>query len=63
MLVCLASLLGIVLVPLIRTTSRVARIAYEYSYAFMIALGASALITDAILHIIPHVSHQQLATF
>lgn len=54
MFVCLGSLVGIVLVPLIRTNSRVAKIAYEYTYAFMIAMGASALVTDAILHLIPH---------
>lgn len=57
MLVCLGSLIGVILVPLIKSKSRVARIAYEYSYAFLIALGASALVTDAILHLIPHVSH------
>ena len=57
MFVCLGSLTGIVLVPLIKTKSRAARIAYEYTYAFMVALGASALVTDAVLHLIPHVSH------
>lgn len=55
-LVCLGSLLGVFIVPLIKSDSRVGRQVYEYVYAFMIALGASALVSDAILHLIPHVS-------
>ena len=56
LLVCLGSLLGVFLVPLIKSDSKVGRQTYEYVYAFMIAIGTSALITDAILHLIPHVS-------
>ena len=54
--VCLLSLLGIFMVPLLKTDSRVGGQVYEYVYAFMIALGASALVSDAVLHLIPHVS-------
>lgn len=54
--VSLCSLIGVFLVPLIHSESPVGRQIYEYVYAFMIALGISALITDAILHLIPHVS-------
>ena len=56
LLVCLGSLGGIFLVPLIRKDSKVGKQTYEYVYAFMIATGASALVSDAILHLIPHVS-------
>ena len=56
LLVCLGSVLGVFLVPLIKSDSKVGRQTYEYVYAFMIAIGASALISDAILHLIPHVS-------
>ena len=54
--VSLCSLVGVCLVPLINSDSTVGRQTYEYVYAFMIAIGASALITDAVLHLIPHVS-------
>lgn len=54
--VSLCSLLGIFLVPLINSNSRLGRQTYEYMYAFMIAIGISALISDAVLHLIPHVS-------
>ena len=54
--VSLGSLCGAVIVPLVSTDSKLARVAYEYAYAFMIAVGASALLSDAILHLIPHVS-------
>ena len=54
--ISLGSLCGAVIVPLVSTDSKLARVAYEYAYAFMIAMGASALLSDAILHLIPHVS-------
>ena len=54
--VCLCSLLGVFLVPLINSKSKVGRQTYEYVYALMIAVGISALISDAVLHLIPHVS-------
>ena len=54
--VSLGSLCGVIIVPLVSTKTKLARIAYEYAYAFMIAVGASALLSDAILHLIPHVS-------
>ena len=54
--VSLGSLCGAIIVPLVSTDTKLARIVYEYAYAFMIAVGASALLSDAILHLIPHVS-------
>ena len=66
LLVSLGSLLGIVVVPLIsngngsshnrgNSLTRKALV-YKYTYFFMIALGTSALICDAVLHLFPHVS-------
>ena len=54
--ISLGSLCGVIIVPLVSRDSKLARIVYEYAYAFMIAVGASALLSDAILHLIPHVS-------
>lgn len=56
MLVSLGSLSGVILVPLVSTDSKLASLIYEYIYALMIAVGASALLSDSILHLIPHVS-------
>ena len=55
--VCLCSLLGVFLVPLINSESKIGQQTYEYMYAFMIAIAISALICDAVLHLIPHVSN------
>jgi hypothetical protein len=57
-LVSLGSLLGVAVVPLITTKDRsnTRALVYKYLYFFMIALGASALLSDAILHLFPHVS-------
>ena len=52
-LVSLASLLGIFMVPLARNPRL--KQYYEYAYALLISLGASALFCDAILHLIPEV--------
>ena len=52
----LISLVGVLLVPLINSNSKVGRQTYEYVYALMVAVGISALISDAVLHLIPHVS-------
>ncbi len=49
------SLLGVFLVPLIKKSTKVGQL-YKYFYSLMIALGASALFCDAILHLIPEVS-------
>lgn len=54
LLVCLGSLSGIFLVPLIKKDSKVGKQTYEYVYALLIATGSSALVSDAILHLIPH---------
>ena len=53
-LVSATSVLGIVIVPLVRG-SRFKHL-YKYVYALMISLGASALFCDAVLHLIPEVS-------
>lgn len=55
-LVALCALIGIFLVPIIRNNSQGGRLLYEYTYAFIFAIGISALLSDAILHLIPHVS-------
>ncbi len=49
------SLLGVFFVPLIKKSTKVGQL-YKYFYSLMIALGASALFCDAILHLIPEVS-------
>ena len=55
LLVSAGSLGGVIIVPLTRKESKFGYL-YKYVYALMIALGASALFCDAILHLIPHVS-------
>ena len=55
--VSLCSLVGVFLVPIINSQSKFGRKTYEYVYAFMIAIGISALLSDAVLHLIPHVSN------
>ena len=47
-------LLGVIVVPFIKKNSRFGRF-YKYLYSLMIALGASALLSDAVLHLIPEV--------
>ncbi|XP_019854660.1 PREDICTED: zinc transporter ZIP10-like isoform X1 [Amphimedon queenslandica] len=53
-LVCLCALIGIFLVPVIRNKSQGGRLLFEYTYAFIFAIGVSALLSDAVLHLIPH---------
>lgn len=53
LLVSLASLLGLFLLPF--TKSPRLKPYYQYVYALLISLGASALFCDAILHLIPEV--------
>ena len=57
-LVSLGSLLGIFIVPLVLTKdkNKTRTLVYKYVYFFMIALGTSALVSDAVLHLFPHVS-------
>lgn len=50
----LLSLLGVLIVPLAKKNERFGRI-YEYVNLFLVALGTSALFSDAILHLIPGV--------
>ena len=69
-LVSLGSLLGVLVVPLIggdqlkkkKKTKSWRTLVYKYLYFFMIALGTSALLSDAILHLLPHVSHTHTHT-
>ena len=52
----LCSFVGVFVVPLMNSQSKFGRITYRYVYAFMVAVGTSALLSDAVLHLIPHVS-------
>ena len=56
LIVCIGSLAGIVIVPFIHTKSPIAKLLYSYVHAFMVALAISALVSDALLHLIPLVS-------
>ena len=53
MVVSACSLLGLLFVPFLKYQNF--EKFYKYFYALMIALGASALFCDAILHLIPEV--------
>ena len=44
------------MVPLMNSQSKFGRKTYKYVYVFMVAVGISALLSDAVLHLIPHVS-------
>ena len=55
LLISLYSLLGVLFVPLLNKNNSRGKILYQYIYALMIALGASALFCDAVLHLIPEV--------
>ncbi len=50
------ALLGVLALPLVRKKSGVGQL-YKYFYSLMIAMGASALFCDAVLHLIPQVSY------
>lgn len=52
-MVSLASLLGLLLLPVAKSP-RLEQY-YQYTYALLISLGASALFCDAVLHLIPEV--------
>ena len=54
-LLSLLSLLGVLIVPLAKQNERCGHI-YEYVNLFLMALGTSALFSDAVLHLIPGVS-------
>lgn len=49
------SLIGVLVLPFIKKKKGFLRL-QKYVYAFMIALGTSALFCDAILHLLPEVS-------
>ena len=50
LIVSLLSLLGVVLIPLLR--KKIMR----FVSSFLVAMGVAALVCDAVLHLIPHVS-------
>ena len=54
-LVSACSLGGIFLVPLIRSNSETGKRIYDHIYSFIVAIAISALVSDAVLHLIPHV--------
>jgi hypothetical protein len=54
-IISLLSLLGVVIVPLIRQNSRLLLV-YKHLISLLIAMGVAALTTDALLHLIPNVS-------
>lgn len=49
------SLLGVAIVPFVRRNSKLA-VCYKYIIILLISMGVAALITDALLHLIPNVS-------
>ena len=54
LLVSSCSLLGVAVIPLLRKNSKFGQL-YKFIYALMIAMGASALFCDAVLHLLPEV--------
>ena len=54
--ISLLSLLGVTIVPFIQHSSRLALV-YKQLITLLIAMGVSALISDALLHLIPNVSY------
>jgi hypothetical protein len=52
-IISLLSLLGVVIVPLIRQNSRLLLV-YKHLISLLIAMGVAALTTDALLHLIPN---------
>ena len=50
LIVSLLSLLGVVIIPLLR--KKILR----FIFSFLVAMGVAALVCDAVLHLIPHVS-------
>ena len=56
-LLSLLSLIGVFIVPLVRQNERCGVI-YEHVNLFLVAMGTSALFSDAILHLIPQVRRE-----
>ncbi len=53
-LLSLLSLIGVFIVPLVKQNERCGHV-YDYVNLFLIAMGTSALFSDAVLHLIPQV--------
>ena len=62
--VSLLSLLGLLIVPLVRSQSHIGQIAYKHVLTLLIAMGASALVSDALFELLPTVRnyHQFVTT-
>ena len=54
-IISIASLLGIAIVPFLRSNSRLATV-YKYLITLLISMGVAALVSDALLHLLPDVS-------
>ena len=57
-IISLMSLLGVSIVPFLRSNSRLATV-YKYLITLLISMGVAALVSDALLHLIPGVSSLQ----
>lgn len=55
LIISLLSLLGVALLPFMQRNSRLSVI-YKHLIAILIAMGAAALVSDALIHLIPGVS-------
>jgi zinc transporter ZupT len=51
-IISLTSLLGVSIVPLLRSNSRLATV-YKYLITLLISMGVAALVSDALLHLLP----------
>lgn len=61
-IISLMSLLGVSIVPFLRSNSRLA-VVYKYLITLLISMGVAALVCDALLHLIPNVSLMQKCTY
>ena len=59
--ISLLSLLGVTIVPFVHRSSKLA-VYYKYIITLLISMGVSALVTDALLHLIPNVSLNNIIT-
>ena len=58
LIISLMSLLGVSIVPFLRSNSRLATV-YKYLITLLISMGVAALVSDALLHLLPSVSSMQ----
>ena len=55
LLVALGSLFGVLFVPILKSKFKIVQEISGHVYATMISVGISALLSDAVLHLIPEV--------